>query len=155
VNASEDAWDHTRPFALMTQHAQIAERKYCRAHARPFRLRFARVVSVLPVCSPAALNIQLNLRGHVRVRGRLSRVQIRIGCSRLSCSTRVYGRARGGRLVVSEAQRDRDRLHNEADFELDLGVSFFRFHRAVRRVRTPPYRNRTSGDDERKRPRAP
>jgi hypothetical protein len=36
-----------------------------------------------------------------------------------------------------------------------LGVSFFRFHRAVRRVRTPPYRNRTSGDDERKRPRAP
>jgi len=26
----------------MTQHAQIAERKCCRPHARPFRLRFAR-----------------------------------------------------------------------------------------------------------------
>src|SRR5215813_13796447 len=38
---------------LMTQHAQIAERKYCRTHARPFRLRFARVVAVFPVCSPA------------------------------------------------------------------------------------------------------
>jgi hypothetical protein len=38
---------------LMTQHAQIAERKYCRPHARPFRLRFARVVAVFPVCSPA------------------------------------------------------------------------------------------------------
>jgi hypothetical protein len=43
------------PFALMTQHAQIAERKYCRPHARPFRLRFARVVAVFPVCSPATL----------------------------------------------------------------------------------------------------
>jgi hypothetical protein len=42
----------TRP-NLMTQHAQIAERKYCRPHARPFRLRFARVVAVFPVCSPA------------------------------------------------------------------------------------------------------
>src|SRR5215813_10044186 len=40
-------------FRLMTQHAQIAERKYCRPHARPFRLRFARVVAVFPVCSPA------------------------------------------------------------------------------------------------------
>src|SRR5262249_2838002 len=29
----------------MTEHAQIAERKYCRPHARPFRLRFARVVA--------------------------------------------------------------------------------------------------------------
>jgi DDE superfamily endonuclease len=35
--------------------AQIADRKYCRPHARPFRLRFARVVAVFPVCSPAAL----------------------------------------------------------------------------------------------------
>src|SRR5262249_43924542 len=34
---------------------QIAERKYCRPHARPFRLRFARVVAVFPVCSPATL----------------------------------------------------------------------------------------------------
>src|SRR5262249_48225596 len=44
---------------LMTQHAQIAERKYCRPHARPFRLRFARVVAVFPVCSPAALGIHM------------------------------------------------------------------------------------------------
>jgi hypothetical protein len=35
--------------------AQMADRKYCRPHARPFRLRFARVVAVLPVCSPATL----------------------------------------------------------------------------------------------------
>src|SRR5262249_47868718 len=28
--------------------AQIAERKYCRPHARPFRLRFERVVAVFP-----------------------------------------------------------------------------------------------------------
>src|SRR5262249_17716360 len=47
------AWA-TRP-NLMTQHAQIAEHKYSRPHARPFRLRFARVVAVLPVCSPATL----------------------------------------------------------------------------------------------------
>jgi hypothetical protein len=40
---------------LMTQHAQIAERKYCRPHARPFRLRFARVVAVLPPCPLASL----------------------------------------------------------------------------------------------------
>jgi hypothetical protein len=41
----------TRPFALMTQYAQITERKYCRPHARPFRLRFARVaVSSLLAC---------------------------------------------------------------------------------------------------------
>src|SRR5262249_11761701 len=37
-------------FRLMTQHAQIAECKYCRPHARPFHLRFARVVAVLPPC---------------------------------------------------------------------------------------------------------
>jgi hypothetical protein len=42
-------------FRLMTQHAQIAERKYCGPHARPFHLRFARVVAVFPVCSPAML----------------------------------------------------------------------------------------------------
>jgi hypothetical protein len=44
----------TRP-NLMTQHAQIAEHKYSRPHARPFRLRFARVVAVFSVCSPATL----------------------------------------------------------------------------------------------------
>jgi hypothetical protein len=35
--------------------AQIAERKYCRPHARPFRLGFPRKTPVFPVCSPAAL----------------------------------------------------------------------------------------------------
>jgi hypothetical protein len=35
--------------------AQIAEHKHCRPQARPFRLRFARVVAVFPVCSPATL----------------------------------------------------------------------------------------------------
>jgi hypothetical protein len=54
ASARRDQWRRER-FRLMTQHAQIAERKYCRAHARPFRLRFARVVAVFPVCSPAAL----------------------------------------------------------------------------------------------------
>src|SRR5262249_4876436 len=47
------AWA-TRP-NLMTQHAQIAEHKYSRPHARPFCLRFARVVAVFPVCAPAPL----------------------------------------------------------------------------------------------------
>jgi hypothetical protein len=35
--------------------AQIAERKYCRPHARPFRLGFPRKVPVFPICPPAAL----------------------------------------------------------------------------------------------------
>jgi hypothetical protein len=35
--------------------AQIAERKYCRSQARPFRLGFPRKVPVFPICSPAAL----------------------------------------------------------------------------------------------------
>jgi hypothetical protein len=35
--------------------AQIAERKYCRPHARPFGLGFARVAAVFPICPPAAL----------------------------------------------------------------------------------------------------
>jgi hypothetical protein len=35
--------------------AQIAERKYCRPQARPFRLGFPRKVPVFPICSPAAL----------------------------------------------------------------------------------------------------
>ena len=44
-----------RQGALMTQHAQIAERKYCRPHARPSRFGFPRKVPVFPVCSPATL----------------------------------------------------------------------------------------------------
>jgi hypothetical protein len=35
--------------------AQIAERKYSRRQARPFRLGFPRKVPVFPICSPAAL----------------------------------------------------------------------------------------------------
>src|SRR5262249_39599418 len=34
--------------------AQIADRKYCRPHARPFRLGFPRKVPVFPICPPAA-----------------------------------------------------------------------------------------------------
>src|SRR5215475_4716908 len=41
--------------ALPVRNAQIAECKYCRPHARPFRLGFTRKVPVFPVCSPAAL----------------------------------------------------------------------------------------------------
>src|SRR5215813_3053345 len=41
-------WSHVLAKNLLTQHAQIAEHKYCRPHARPFHLRFARVVAVLP-----------------------------------------------------------------------------------------------------------
>jgi hypothetical protein len=48
-------YEYTPLTNLMTQHAQIAERKYCRPRARRFHLRFARVVAVLPVCPPAAL----------------------------------------------------------------------------------------------------
>jgi hypothetical protein len=43
------------PRGPLDRVAQIADRKYCRPHARPFRLRFARVVAVFPVCSPATL----------------------------------------------------------------------------------------------------
>jgi len=35
--------------------AQIAERKYCRPQARPFRLGFPRKVPMFPICPPAAL----------------------------------------------------------------------------------------------------
>jgi hypothetical protein len=35
--------------------AQIAERKWCLAQARPFRLGFPRIVPVFPICPPAAL----------------------------------------------------------------------------------------------------
>jgi hypothetical protein len=35
--------------------AQIADHKYCRPHARPFRLGFPRKVPVFPICPPAAL----------------------------------------------------------------------------------------------------
>ena len=34
--------------------AQIAEHKYCRPEARPFRLGFPRKVPVFPICPPAA-----------------------------------------------------------------------------------------------------
>ena len=34
--------------------AQVAERKYCGPHARPFRLGFPRKVPVSPICAPAA-----------------------------------------------------------------------------------------------------
>ena len=43
------------PRGPLDRVAQIADRKHCRPQARPFRLRFARVVAVLPVCSPATL----------------------------------------------------------------------------------------------------
>src|SRR5262249_19011736 len=35
--------------------AQIADRTYCRPHARPFHLGFPRKVPVFPICPPAAL----------------------------------------------------------------------------------------------------
>src|SRR5258708_21196740 len=35
--------------------AQIADRKHCRPHARPFRLGFPRKVPVFPIRPPAAL----------------------------------------------------------------------------------------------------
>jgi hypothetical protein len=35
--------------------AQTADRKYCRPHARSFRLGFPRKVPVFPICPPAAL----------------------------------------------------------------------------------------------------
>jgi hypothetical protein len=41
--------------ALLDRAAQIAERKYCRPQARPFRLGFPRKVPVFPICPPAAL----------------------------------------------------------------------------------------------------
>jgi hypothetical protein len=43
------------PLVPLDRVAQIADHKYCRPHARAFRLRFARVVTVFPVCPPAAL----------------------------------------------------------------------------------------------------
>src|SRR6266478_8521942 len=43
------------PRGPLDRVAQIAERKYCRPEARPFRLGFPRKVPVFPICSPAAL----------------------------------------------------------------------------------------------------
>src|SRR5262245_23006362 len=43
------------PRWALNRVAQIAERKYCRSHARPFRLGLTRVVALLPVRPPAAL----------------------------------------------------------------------------------------------------
>jgi molybdate transport system substrate-binding protein len=42
-------------FAGRIALAQIAERKYCRPQARPFRLGFPRKVPMFPICPPAAL----------------------------------------------------------------------------------------------------
>jgi hypothetical protein len=43
------------PRGPLDRAAQIAERKYCRPQARPFRLGFPRKVPVFPICPPAAL----------------------------------------------------------------------------------------------------
>ena len=43
------------PRGPLDRVAQIAERKYCRPQARPFRLGFPRKVPVFPICPPAAL----------------------------------------------------------------------------------------------------
>ena len=42
-------------YTALDRVAQIAERKHCRPHARPFRLGFLRKVPVFPICPPAAL----------------------------------------------------------------------------------------------------
>jgi hypothetical protein len=43
------------PWEPLDRVAQIAERKYCRPQARPFRLGFPRKVPVFPICPPAAV----------------------------------------------------------------------------------------------------
>ncbi len=43
------------PRGPLDRVAQIADRKYCRSDARPFRLGFPRKVPVFPICPPAAL----------------------------------------------------------------------------------------------------
>jgi hypothetical protein len=55
IDGPEWSYPPAGPRGPLDRVAQIAERKYCRPQARPFRLRFARVVAVFPVCSPAAL----------------------------------------------------------------------------------------------------
>jgi hypothetical protein len=42
-------------YTALDRVAQIAEHKYCRPQARPFRLGFPRKVPVFPICPPAAL----------------------------------------------------------------------------------------------------
>jgi hypothetical protein len=42
------------PRGALDRVAQIAEHKYCRPQARPFRLGFPRKVPVFPICPPAA-----------------------------------------------------------------------------------------------------
>ena len=44
-----------RPRGPLGRVAQIAEHKYCRPQARPFRLGFPRKVPVFPICPPATL----------------------------------------------------------------------------------------------------
>ena len=46
---------HQGPRGPLDRVAQMADRKYCRPHARPFRLGFPRKVSVFPICPPAAV----------------------------------------------------------------------------------------------------
>jgi hypothetical protein len=43
------------PRGALDRVAQIAEHKYCRPQARPFRLGFPRKVPVFPICSPVVL----------------------------------------------------------------------------------------------------
>src|SRR5215467_4558769 len=43
------------PRGPLDRVAQMADRKYCRSHAQPFRLGFPRKVPVFPICPPAAL----------------------------------------------------------------------------------------------------
>jgi hypothetical protein len=54
-------------YALSLSHsyAQVAERKYCRPHARPFRLCFTRVVAVLPVFARLLRSGPSGVRGPV------------------------------------------------------------------------------------------
>jgi len=54
--------------------AQIAERKYCRPQARPFRLGFPRKVPMFPICPPADFltqpsSLQLQEAHRMRYRG--------------------------------------------------------------------------------------
>jgi hypothetical protein len=55
INGPVWSVSHRGTAGALDRLAQITEHKHRRPHARPFRLRFARVVAVLPVCSPATL----------------------------------------------------------------------------------------------------
>jgi hypothetical protein len=49
------AFRSSRADVPLDRVAQMADRKYCRPHARPFRLGFPRKVPMFPICPPAAL----------------------------------------------------------------------------------------------------